>query len=149
MWNFVIHYKVFEFFMGLRKKCAWLWVIYIERLDLSHLTLHSHWHCTGCQKKRDVIVGFLYHVINFVWCRELAWSAMDQEMVLLESFYRQALRPWVQAIFYITTLPRWRKSQIKNTSKQLKLKLGLSLTTSIYFNYIISSRTFVFQSLNH
>ena len=81
--------------------CLVMCYLYWEvRLKPSNIALSLALH--RLPEKRDVIVGFLYHVINFVWCRELAWSAMDQEMVLLESFYRQALRPWVQAVFYIT-----------------------------------------------
>ena len=86
--------------------CLVMCYLYWEvRLKPSNIALSLALH--RLPEKRDVIVGFLYHVINFVWCRELAWSAMDQEMVLLESFYRQALRPWVQAVFYITLHSYW------------------------------------------
>ena len=64
LWLRIGHRKLHRWISALGD-LQWKCIIYrtiFEKLDLGHLTLHSHWHCTGCQI-RDVLAKFLYHGI--------------------------------------------------------------------------------------
>ena len=84
-------------------KANWIYVTFYweVRLKPSNIALSLALHRLP-DKGRDR--RFSVSCISFIWYGGLAWSALlDQELVLwLELIYRQAMRPWVQAVYYIT-----------------------------------------------